>query len=168
MGKKITKSIWWGLAALTAAILLVMLAILFWEVFARYVLKDSSGWTSEMSTILFVWASMLGSALAVKSGGHVAMTMLITKLKGKLQTVAKLIVMLICEAFFYIIFSGGLTMVIKFKKVVTTQLRIPMPYVYSAFVVAGACMLIFGLEWIITYIVSLTKNEKKEPHGGDC
>lgn len=166
--KKITKVIAWILTALTVLVTAAMLGILVWQVFARYVLKNSTGWTSELTTILFVWASMLGAALAVKAGGHVAMTMLVSKLKGKLQTVVKLISMLLCEVFFYIVFSGGLTMVTKFKNVVTTQLRIPMPYVYSAYLVSGAFMLIFGLEIIITYIIDLVKSNKKtEDSGGD-
>lgn len=159
--KKMTNAVFKILEILASVSMAVMLCVLIWQVFSRYVLKNATGWTSEVTMILFVWTTFLGAAMAVKSGGHVATTILVSKLKGKVKTVVKLIGMLLCEAFFFMIFSGGLTMVRKFRNAVTPHLRIPMPYVYSAFVVAGGFMLIFGLEWIITYVVEMLKPAKQ-------
>lgn len=163
---KITKVIANFLGGLAAIMTAGMVAILTWQVICRYILKNSSGWTSELTMILFVWSSMLGAAWAVKAGGHVAMTMLINKFKGRFKAAVQLVAMLVCEIFFYVVFRGGLTMTLKLSRASTPQLGIPMSYVYSAYVIGGACMLIFGLEWIITYLRDLIKSPVNEAEGG--
>lgn len=166
IGAALQRILGWIIALMTAA----MMLILAWQVFVRYVLRDSSGWTSEMATLLFVWCSMLGAAYAVRAGGHVAMTMLISKFKGKAGVVVALIDMLLCEGFFFVLLSGGASMMEKLSKATTAQLKIPMPIVYSAFVVAGIFMMFFGLEWIVGYIQKLAKptEENNELKGGEA
>jgi len=51
--------------------LVVMTAILCWQVFARYVLGASQSWTEQAALILMVWIVFLGSAAGIRDGFHI-------------------------------------------------------------------------------------------------
>jgi TRAP-type C4-dicarboxylate transport system permease small subunit len=46
------------------------------EVFARYLLNSSMGFSNELSRVLFVWTIFLGMPLALTRGRHVGITIL--------------------------------------------------------------------------------------------
>jgi len=46
------------------------------EVFARYLLNSSMGFSNELSRVLFVWTIFLGMPLALSRGRHVGITIL--------------------------------------------------------------------------------------------
>lgn len=56
---------------LGAALALVAMALVqFWQVFARYVLNASPGWTEPVALVFMSFAVMLGSAVAVRQEIH--------------------------------------------------------------------------------------------------
>jgi TRAP-type transport system small permease protein len=61
-------------AACTAAAGMTLLVIA--EVFARYLLNSSLGFSNELSRVLFVWTIFLGMPLALSRGRHVGITIL--------------------------------------------------------------------------------------------
>jgi len=46
------------------------------QVFFRYVVQSSLGWSEELSRYLFVWLIFIGSAVALPKGFHIAIDML--------------------------------------------------------------------------------------------
>ena len=40
-----------------------LVIVVFWQVIARYILKNSSAFSEELAKILFVWVSLLKAAL---------------------------------------------------------------------------------------------------------
>lgn len=50
--------------------LLVMTAIVAWQVFGRYVLNSSPSWTEPAALLLMSWFILLGSAVGVRDGSH--------------------------------------------------------------------------------------------------
>lgn len=63
--------------ALSAIGLLVMTAIVGFEVFTRYVLNEPTSWTAEIATYLLVGITFLGLAQAQRSGDHVQVELLL-------------------------------------------------------------------------------------------
>lgn len=63
-----------AVAACTAAAGMTLLVI--GEVFARYLLNSSMGFSNELSRVLFVWTIFLGMPLALSRGRHVGITIL--------------------------------------------------------------------------------------------
>jgi len=59
---------------LLAVILFAMLAICSAQVFWRYILRSSLGWSEELARYLFVWLIWLGAAYAAKKGRHLRIT----------------------------------------------------------------------------------------------
>lgn len=66
-----------GLAIALAAIALVGLVVVQgWQVFARYVLNDSPGWTEPVTLMLLTAAMSFGAAAGVHNDRHFAFTLL--------------------------------------------------------------------------------------------
>lgn len=67
-----------GLAHVTtfvcAVLLLVMTAIISWQIFGRYILNDTPKWSEQLAGVLMVYLTMLGGALGVRDNVHIALT----------------------------------------------------------------------------------------------
>lgn len=53
-----------------AASLVVMAAVEFWQVFARYVMNDSPSWTEPVALLAMKFAMMMGAAAGVRFEAH--------------------------------------------------------------------------------------------------
>jgi TRAP-type transport system small permease protein len=68
--------------ALTLAVLalIVVTAVVGWQVFGRYVLNDTPVWAERTSLLLLVYLCLFGAAVAVRDAGHLGMEFMLTKL----------------------------------------------------------------------------------------
>ncbi len=57
-----------------AVLLVVMTAIISWQIFGRYVLNDTPKWSEQLAGVLMVYLTMIGGALAVRDQVHIALT----------------------------------------------------------------------------------------------
>ena len=63
-------------AGFIAAMMAVMVALVFTNVVGRYVFDRSFIWAEELSQYLMVWVTFLGAGLALRQGRHVAVELL--------------------------------------------------------------------------------------------
>ena len=76
-------------------------------VFFRFVLNNSLSWTEEIAKYLLVWLSFIGSAVALRKGAHIGITILSDTFKGKLKGIAETLVSFtILTASYYFTFYG--------------------------------------------------------------
>lgn len=54
----------------------VMVGSMIWQVIGRYVFNKAPGWSEELARFTMLWLTMLGSAAALRSGGHLSVTAL--------------------------------------------------------------------------------------------
>ncbi len=66
----------WVVIAMMAALCLDVL----WGVFSRFILKNQSSWTEELATVLLIWVSLLGAALAFAEKAHLGVDYLVGKM----------------------------------------------------------------------------------------
>ncbi|WP_108663761.1 TRAP transporter small permease [Acuticoccus kandeliae] len=52
----------------------VMVVSICYQVVGRYLLNHAPGWTEEIARFLMAWITMLGSAMVMRTDGHVAVT----------------------------------------------------------------------------------------------
>lgn len=159
----IANKVWKILGYILAALFFAMMVVVFWQVFCRFVLKDSSGWTSEASMLIFVWTIYLGAALAIHSGQQIAMTILILKLKSPVKECVKILAAVLCEAMYVLLTWSAIVCIDKFARVTTPSLGLPMPIAYASMLVAGVVMIIFGIEEILKPIKAL----RERKNGGE-
>lgn len=78
-----TYVIWVLIEALLALLLAGMIIMVFTNVVMRYGFNSGLRWGIELSRLAFVWIAMLGSALALRSNEHLAVTEVVETLLPK-------------------------------------------------------------------------------------
>ncbi len=73
----------WALVGLITA----MVALVSAQVFMRYALNSSIGWTDEVSRLTFVWSIFLAIPLGIKAGVHIGMEVLTARLPRHLREI---------------------------------------------------------------------------------
>src|SRR2546421_11385656 len=53
--------------------LLVIVTIVFYQVFGRYVLNSSPTWTENLALVLILYVTLIGAAVGVRDAGHIGM-----------------------------------------------------------------------------------------------
>ena len=51
--------------------LVAMTAVVFWQVFGRYVLNDTPAWAESVALLLMSWFILLGAAVGVRERDHI-------------------------------------------------------------------------------------------------
>ena len=64
-------------------LVIVLAAVVFFQVFNRFILKASMAWTEELAMFLFQWVVFLGAALGVKRMSHFGIDLMVEKLSEK-------------------------------------------------------------------------------------
>ena len=140
--------------ALACALIIVLTFSSAVQVIFRYFVNNSQAWTEETARYCFIWASMLGAACLVKSGGHAVVDFVVKGLKGKARTIQQIIVLAVIFAF------GGLLIVKSFPllKIVAQQkssvLKLPMWMIYLATPVGGFGMCVHALNQFVNFVSS--------------
>ncbi len=93
----------WTVVALFAA-LVVDVA---WQVFARQVLNQPSGWSEELAKYLFIWLGLFGSALVFGERGHIAVDFAIKKLPEKIRVAIMVLIQIAILAFTALVLIWG-------------------------------------------------------------
>ncbi len=136
--------------ALAGASLVAMALIQAWQVFARYVLNDSPGWTEPLALLLMSLAVMLGASVAVRRESHFAFTGLLHALPGRIQNGFKILSRLIAAAA-----GAGLTwlggsLMIDDWSVAMAGAPLPSGLKFLGLTIGGALILLFALERLLT------------------
>lgn len=73
----------WTIVGLVA----VMVVVVSVQVFMRYALNSSVGWSDEISRLMFVWSIFLAIPLGIKLGVHIGIEMLTSRFPAHVQDV---------------------------------------------------------------------------------
>jgi C4-dicarboxylate transporter DctQ subunit len=77
-------------------LLLVMVAITFSQVIARYIFNSGAIWALELTTTVFAWLVLLGASHGIKIGAHLGVDVIVNLLSKKWQRIFGLIACLCC------------------------------------------------------------------------
>ena len=143
-----------GLASLAmglAGLALVAMALIqAWQVFARYVLNDSPGWTEPLALLLMSFAVMFGAAVAVRRESHFAFQTFRDAMPGPQQWLMKSISRLIAAAGGAGLMVLGGTLMIDDWPVVMAGAPLPAGLKFAGLCFGGALILLFALERLLT------------------
>lgn len=125
--------------SLVCVCLVVMTALTFVNVVARYVFSASLSFSEEITTYLFVLLSLLGSAIAAKRGAHLGLTIISDRVGPKAGRVLGVISMAFATAFSALICYFGFFMALnQFNKgQLTAGTQLP-EWSFGSFVPIGA------------------------------
>ena len=138
-----------ALLLMSALSLALMMAILTWQVFSRYLLGNSPPWAEQSALILMIWMTFLGSASGIADGFHIRIVEGVTSLAQPWRSRA------IKAANLLIILAGLLILVLGSQLVGATwtnavpTLPVTRGMVYLVIPLCGGLMAVFALQKLI-------------------
>lgn len=128
-----------------AAIVLLFLAMVasaMGQVLARYVFNVPLRWSEEMARYLFIWLSFLGAWLAWARRDHLGIDLLLESLPERAAQVLRILVELAVLTFAALSMYYGQRILAISAGQPSAVLRIPMAWVYAAFYVGMALVVL--------------------------
>jgi TRAP-type C4-dicarboxylate transport system permease small subunit len=125
--------------------MVVMTAMVAWQVFARYVLNASPSWTEPASIMVMSWFIFLGAAVGVRENFHMGFDVLIHFLPGAggwMRATSDLAVLI----FGLGMVVYGLQLTIDTWSATIPVLHLPGGFAYMPLVGGGVLMSLFALE----------------------
>lgn len=126
-----------------AASLFIMLIITFANVISRKFLGASWSFAEEITTNLFILASMLGAAIAAKRGAHMGLSALTDLMPKKFQKYIALITTLVATVFCIFLLYQGFGVVVYEMETGQTTPALGWPeWIFGTFVPIGGVFLL--------------------------
>ncbi len=129
--------------------LVLMTAVIGWQVWGRYVLNDTPSWSERLSLFLMIWYILLAAAVGVRERLHIGLVFFRNALPPGIARLVDMLVHLLVAAFgLAMIWYGGEMAASTWSHVIPTLgLRVGLSYL--PFPVAGALILLFSLEHLV-------------------
>jgi tripartite ATP-independent transporter DctM subunit len=130
---------------LTAALVAAEIVILFAGMLARYAFHAPLLWSDELTSILFAWLALLGSAVAFRRGEHMRMTAVVSKLPPTVRRYLELLSTSMAVAFLVLILPAAIDLVHEEYLMLTPALEIRGSWRAAALPTGVGVMATFGL-----------------------
>lgn len=143
--EKIDKAIEIILIALMSTLVFDVL----WQVFSRYVLSSPSSFTDELAGFLLIWVGLLGAAYVAGKNEHLAIDLLLRKLKGVKKKRLQIFINAIVGVFaLFVMCFGGTWLVYTrfFLSVKSAALELPLGYVYLILPFSGILIIYYTIN----------------------
>ncbi|WP_337841394.1 TRAP transporter small permease [Rheinheimera sp.] len=145
-----TKSLFWidqflrrVLIGLMAAIVLVVC----WQVVSRFILGSPSSMTEEIARTLLLWIGMLGAAWAYRTGQHLGLDILTSKLPATAQHKMAMLLTscVVLFAVAVLVIGGGALVRLAFElNQMSAALGIGMGWIYLVLPLTGLLIALYG------------------------
>lgn len=141
-----------AIAAFAVMSLMIILQVIF-----RYILGASLSFSEELARFLFIWSTLLGSAMCLKRRSHVSVELLIMYAPRPVKKYMGLVANLIGMIFYIILIIYGFKVVGVTMGQTSAALGIKMGLVYLSIPLSGVFMLLNGIYNTIEDLQSFSK-----------
>ena len=135
--------------------LVLMTAFVAWQVWGRYVLNDTPTWTEVSSILLMGWFILLGAAVGLREGNHLAFDILLHVLPqrvcGILHTISDCVVAIFGTG----MVVYGIQLAEQTWQNTVPLLGIPGGMEYFALITGGLLIVVFAVERLLRRAVGL-------------
>ncbi len=125
-----------------AAMIIITIAV-FLQAGYRYIIGKSFAWAEELSILLMIWVTFLGSMLAIPRKAHSRIDFLVKKLPAGAQKIVWIIDYLICAAFVVILAIYSIQIVQAKWSIISAGLPVPTSFWPLAITVGGFLMSLY-------------------------
>lgn len=136
-------------------VLAAMLATMFFaflvQVFFRYVLSWPSGWSSELSSVLWIWIVLWGAAFVVREEEEMRFDLILSSVGPRTRRVMFLITAAAIVVLYGISFPAVVDYVTFMKVEKSSYLNIRLDWLYSIYIVFVIAIIIryIWLSWCV-------------------
>lgn len=134
--------------------LLLMTAIIAWQVFARYVLNASPSWAEQAALLIMIWYVFFAAAAGVREGFHIRIAIFADKLPATPRHIVYLLAHFIVLVFGIAMAYWGTELATATWEHVIPTLGISRGYAYVPIALSGLLIAGFSLEQFIAELRS--------------
>ena len=137
---------------ITALMFVAMSVTVVFQVASRYLSNVSAPWTEEYARYLFIYVALFGSSAVVKTNGHVAVTLLVERLKGKVKYAVSIFATVVSCGFFSVMIYSGYFSMLRAARQLSPATDTNMGVIYAAVPISGAIMLLYSIEHLLKFL----------------
>lgn len=131
--------------AVTCTLLAVLVVIISYQVFMRYILNSNPHWTEEISLVLVVWFGLLGAGLGVRDGAHLAVEFFVRILPGWLGPSIRRFSYTMISCFAVVMVVAGARLVQMTTDQTLAATKLPVAASYLAIPLGGLFILMHAI-----------------------
>lgn len=134
---------------LTGIMMSMMVLIITWQVFSRFVLNYTPRWSEEFTIVLLLYTGFLGASLAYRERMHIGIKLFLSMMSPKLRNRVYMLIDLSIGLFsiFMIIWGAGFSWMMRNQTLPAT--KIPVGMSYLPIPITGVLLLLFVIEKLI-------------------
>lgn len=160
---------------LIAAMLAVMVMLVFGNVFMRYAFNSGFTVSEELSRWLFVWLTFLGAVVALRNNGHLGTDMLVGRLGPTGKRICMGISLLLMLYCLWLIFKGSYDQTVVNWDSTSAVMEVSMGWFYAsgmALSILGSLIILSDLWRLVTGKIDddhlmLTRESEEAPHASN-
>ena len=137
---------------LCVAGLLVIVAVVFYQVFGRYVLNSSPTWTESLALVLVLYVTLIGAAVGVRDAGHIGMESLLVLVPEKIRNRIELLIHFLVIAFGVAMIYNGAVLGSSVWSYKIPNLGLPESIRYVPLVISGVLIIAFSVEHVMALV----------------
>jgi TRAP-type C4-dicarboxylate transport system permease small subunit len=119
-----------------------LVAIVFYQVVARYVFSDPPSWTEELARYCQVWIILLTSSICIRKGSHLAVDYFGHKLGRGAKRIINIVMSSLIASYILIVVIFGWKLMVVGQYQLSPALQVKMSFVYIIFPLSGILMLL--------------------------
>lgn len=141
-------------------LLAIMVVLIFWQVFTRYVLGHPSVFSEALAKYLFIWLIFFSMAYVFGKREHMAIEFFADKLSKKKRLILDNLnqVLIILFSSGVLIYGGIFTTIYQMQKIDAT-LQIPMGYIYMIVPISGLLVIFYCINNIRENLINAKEDE---------
>ncbi|MBP2312790.1 TRAP transporter small permease [Azospirillum soli] len=139
--------------------LMTIVAVVFYQVFGRYVLNDSPTWAESLAIVLVLYVTLIGAAIGVRDAGHIGLESLLVMLPDAARHKLEIIIYLLVGSFGAGMAYNGWLLGSSVAPYYIPNLHVSEAVRYVPLVLSGVLTVLFSIE----HIVALVRGEEVEP-----
>lgn len=139
--------------------LLLMTAIIAWQVFARYALNASPAWAEQAALLLMIWYVFFAAAAGVREGFHIRIAIFASSLPARLRHLVVVIGHAVVIAFGIAMAWFGAELAQATWEHVIPTLGISRGFAYIPIALSGLLITGFAIEQLVAALRSTEVNK---------
>jgi TRAP-type transport system small permease protein len=132
--------------------LFMIVAIVFFQVFGRYVLNSSPTWTESLALVLVLYVTLIGAAVGVRDAGHIGMESLLVLVPERIRNRIELLIHVLVMLFGAAMIWNGAVLGMSVASYKIPNLGLPEGIRYAPLVISGALIISFSIEHVIALV----------------
>lgn len=139
--------------------LFLIVAVVAWQVFGRYVLNDSPTWTESLALVLILYVTLIGAAVGVRDAGHLGMESLLVLAPAGIRHKVEMLIHVLVAIFGAAMLYNGWVLGASVASYKLANLDLSEAVRYVPLALSGGLIVLFSIE----HIIALVNGTEVEP-----